>query len=349
MSRVTLAAALGLLACSVQAVEMDYFYKNYEEAEKIARQQGKPLYLHFTTTWCGWCRRIENDVYKVEEGKKALSPFVCATLDCTVPRGQQPSGSARFNRDLMKKYGGGGYPFLLMVTPEGDLLHTIGGYKPLAAFKEDLAKAQENLKKLKDFKAYAAKADKTSYEYNARALTFYSDVGMWPKAAVAARAIQKLDPEFKKGQAALVNYALLRSTVPQPGEEDKFKALEEAVIRHDGENAHGYLEKVLLARASAAYRKAARARNKEGFARAADALNLLLKKAKKVTNEANVRGFLGFVQMQAGNREAAIAAMEKALELEPTGRRSDMLKRYLKTLKEQRDKDAQSAKEKTGQ
>jgi tetratricopeptide (TPR) repeat protein len=330
--------AAGVLAGAAAAGDFDYFHRNYADAEKVARKEGKPLYLHFTTIWCGWCRRIENDIYKQPEGKKALSPFVCATLDCTVPRGQRPTGTAAFNQNLMRKYGGGGYPFLVIVTVEGDVLHTILGYKPMAPFKEELAKAAENFRKLKAFRAYAAKADKSSYEYNAKALECYSALGSWRKAAAAAATVKKLDPQFKKGRAALASFALL--VAAGSADESRIAALENEVIRHDPKNAEGYLEKVLLARASRLYRSAAQsadeARKKAGMQQAIDAISLLLKKAEKLSDRANVYGYLGWLNMKAGKNEEAIAAMEKAIKLDPNGRLAAMLKQLIEQMKRAR-------------
>jgi len=334
----TMMLTAGMLAGLAAAGDFDYFHKTYADAEKVARKEGKPLYLHFTTVWCGWCRRIENDIYKLPEGKKALSPFVCATLDCTAPRGQRPTGTAAFNQNLMRKYGGGGYPFLVIVTVEGDVLHKILGYKPMAAFKEDLATAGGNFQKLKAFQAYAAKADKSSYEYNAKALEFYSATGSWQKAGAAAAAVRKLDPQFKKGHGGLASFALLLAA--GSADETRIAALENDVIRHDPKNAQGYLEKVLRVRASRLYRSAARSGDetlkKAKTQQAVDALLLLLKKAEKLSDRADVYGLMGWLNMKAGKNEEAIAAMEKSIELAPNGRSAAMLKQLIEQLKRAR-------------
>ena len=52
----TLLAVLATAAVAAGA-DFDYFHKTYAKAEKLAKAGDKPLYLHFTTTWCGWCRR----------------------------------------------------------------------------------------------------------------------------------------------------------------------------------------------------------------------------------------------------------------------------------------------------
>ncbi|RPI59478.1 MAG: DUF255 domain-containing protein, partial [Planctomycetaceae bacterium] len=79
----TSAAAVG--------VGLEGFKTTYADAMAAAKSADKPMYLHFTTTWCGWCRKIEKDVYATEAGKKALADFVPATLDCTLDKAGKPS------------------------------------------------------------------------------------------------------------------------------------------------------------------------------------------------------------------------------------------------------------------
>ena len=158
-----------ILTSTSPAAEVEGFYQNIAAAQKEAKKLNKPLFLHFTTTWCGWCRKIENDIYKTKEGKEALKGFVCASLDCTVPGGKTPPAQQKANLEMMAKYGGSGYPFLVMVTPDGVLLNSFAGYKPLPGFKKELTKALANWKKNKAFEAYTGKAEKKSYEYNKRA------------------------------------------------------------------------------------------------------------------------------------------------------------------------------------
>ena len=42
------------------------FESVWSEAVKKATAENKPIYVHFTTDWCGWCRRIEEDTYADE-------------------------------------------------------------------------------------------------------------------------------------------------------------------------------------------------------------------------------------------------------------------------------------------
>lgn len=176
-----------------QGTQVDGFKASWAEAKKAAEESGKPIYLHFTTDWCGWCRRIENEIYKSEQGGAALADFVPASLDCTVPEGVAPSENVVFNQAMMNRLGGEGYPFLAMTTPEGAVLHTFSGYKPVDAFVDELNKAEAAFQEWREFQQYASQADRDSLEYNTRAVAMYAKVQLWDNAQAAAKKVLSME------------------------------------------------------------------------------------------------------------------------------------------------------------
>ena len=321
------------------------FLDSYAKAQAQAKKENKPLYLHFTTSWCKWCRTIENDIYKNPAGKKALAGFVCASLDCTTPRGTAPTGEAKINIDLMKKFGGGGYPFLVMTTPDGVVLDKISGYKPIDNFKEVLAKAEAKFKKYQEFQVYAAKADKKSLEYNVKALEMYSDIGSWGKAAQAAVALKKLDPKGEKVDPAKVNYALYVQAAQDPKKvgQKKLRELEQAVFKADPDNEKGYMEKVCWAKALLLFQTARRTRSQQGqkviLQQMAVTLTELTKKAKKLKYGENVYSLLGFAYANLGEFDKASATYKKLLKMVPEG--SNRAKEIAETLEKLKQAKAQ--------
>ena len=118
----TLAALLAISCLASAADPVPGFFTDYDDAKKVAQEKDKPLYLHFTTDWCVWCRRIEKDIYATPAGKEALAAFVPVTLNCT----EGAKHAAEYNK-MMVSYGGQGYPFIVMTTPDGKVLKTISG------------------------------------------------------------------------------------------------------------------------------------------------------------------------------------------------------------------------------
>lgn len=326
---------LAMFASVSMADDLDGFVKTYAEAQKAAKAAGKPMYLHFTTTWCGWCRKIEKDCYATPEGKKALEGFVPATLDCTVERGKTAEGEVKINLEMMNKFGGSGYPFLVILTPDGDLLNSWAGYKPLKEFTEELARTQETYKKYKEFQEYSAKADKAGYEYNAKALAMFSKMMKWDAAAECAATIRKLDAKNEKGDGAMAAYVLFHAASAAK-KADEAKAALADVKKLDPANEKGYLEKAMWDAAVAQFMDKKR---EEGLAILAE----LEGAAKKLEEPQRVYGTLIMGYRKMGKLDEAVKLMEKAIAAEPKDSPNiEPMKKYLENMK----KEQQAGKEK---
>jgi tetratricopeptide (TPR) repeat protein len=302
----TLVIAL-LTPAAWTADNLEGFAKTYAEAQKAAKATGRPMYLHFTTTWCTWCRKIEADDYANPEGKKALADFVTASLDCTVPKGEQPAGEAKINIQLMQKFGGNGYPFLAILTPEGDLLHSWAGYAPLPQFELELKKSLANYKEYKSFVAYAAKADKSGYEYNAKAMDIYSKMMRMDAAVDAAKLVRKLDPKDENGDAAMATLIQIHAALVAQGET---KDLLADLKKFDGANEKGLLEQGY-------WDVAATALNTGKLDRGIALIVELTSSAKTLNQAQQIYGTLGMVYAQQGKMAEAGKALDKAIAANP--------------------------------
>ncbi len=283
------------------------FYTDYDKALAEAKKLDKPLYIHFTTDWCGWCRKIENDIYKKDEGKAALKPFVAVSLNCTKGKPK----AAAYNA-LMKKYGMGGYPALVMITPDETLLSKFSGYKQMTPFKAELAKALANRKKITDFKALEAKADKTSIEFLNTAMTFYHELGSAKQATEYAEALVKADPKAKDKDAkalALRTY-LLYGAAKTPKES---KAQLAKLKTLDKNNAYGYLGLACTNEIDQTFRAAY---NRETRKLDADVVKATLPKIDELLKLPNLSNRFQVLNMKriaatsSGNLTAQIEALE---------------------------------------
>lgn len=312
------------------------FYTSFAPAQAAAIKQNKPIYLHFTTTWCKWCRTIEQETYPKPEVKAALTDFVPASLDCTVPNGGQASKEAQTNLALFAKYGGDGYPYLVMLTPEGGKLNTVSGYVPAAVFIQALATAKANLQEYRSFMAFAATADRQSYDYQLRALRLYSKLGQDEPAAAAARRVLDLDPANTHGDGAQANYVLLTALSPDnyPGKAHAYLAQVEAL---DPKNEHGWLEKALQHHAQYYLQSAQQAETQDEQTKAlthcADTLTELTTRAAQLADGQRTYAMLGMIEQHLGNRARAIAALEKALALDPKSAIAQQIREQLTRLK----------------
>lgn len=92
-----------------------------------AKAASKPAFVDFSTTWCGWCRRLEKDTFSQASVGEVMKGFVNVQLDAE--KGEGP--------DLAKRYGVRGFPTMLVVDAAGDEVDRIVGYLPPAEFTKE--------------------------------------------------------------------------------------------------------------------------------------------------------------------------------------------------------------------
>jgi thioredoxin-related protein len=93
------------------------WYNNMKEAQKIAEQTKKPLMLFFTgSDWCGWCRRLQNEVFKKPEfATWATNNVVLVEVDFPA-RTVLPQEIQTQNQELQAFFGVKGYPTVWLVN-----------------------------------------------------------------------------------------------------------------------------------------------------------------------------------------------------------------------------------------
>lgn len=94
-----------------------------EEWNKVlekAAAQDKLVFVDVYTDWCGWCVKMDRQVYNLEEvGSFYNENFVNVKLDAE--KGGGP--------EIMENYEIGGYPAYLFVQGDGGLFESSGGYQ----------------------------------------------------------------------------------------------------------------------------------------------------------------------------------------------------------------------------
>ncbi len=344
MKRILIAVTLLVLAVSAVltistagAADVAGFHKTWEQARKAAVAEGKPIYLHFTTTWCGWCRKIESGTYASDVGAAALKGFVAASLDCT----DKDDPSARSNRELMRKFGGQGYPFLVMLTPDQEVLGTISGYVAPEPFAASLGKAKSLFDQLAAFKAFASTADVEGYEYNLKAMALYEKVNRVDQAAAAARRLRKLDPANKKGHAATAQFALLTEAVHSPKAALSGERVDELVAQvklFDPTNAQGVLQKALVIQVETGLKRVDKVAGPAGRAALLDSLAARLTElgavGKSVSEAQLLWAYLGQANARVGRKDQALAALTQSVATNPDSPIVPKIKEFMAEIKE---------------
>lgn len=102
-----------------------------DKIRQLAEQQQKLVFIDLTADWCGYCRWMDSEVYaQPEVGNYMNAHFVSVRYDV-----DQPTGG-----ELLKRYGNGGIPLLLIFDRQGELLGRIEGASPANELLANLRK-----------------------------------------------------------------------------------------------------------------------------------------------------------------------------------------------------------------
>ena len=122
-------------ACSSEKVDIkeqddNVWLTNLEKAREKAKEIDVPILVNFTgSDWCQWCFKIRDEIFSKEEFLNyAKENLVLVELD--FPRNIPQSEVVKnYNQKLMEKYGVQGFPTILILDAEGEVLSQTG-YQP---------------------------------------------------------------------------------------------------------------------------------------------------------------------------------------------------------------------------
>jgi protein disulfide-isomerase len=118
-------ACLALVATS--AIAATGWSDDYEKALAQAKKENKKVLLDFTgSDWCGWCIKLNKEVFSKPEFKKyAEKNLVLVEVD--FPQAKRlPKKTVEQNEKLQKEHRIEGYPTIVVLDPEGKKLGQLG-------------------------------------------------------------------------------------------------------------------------------------------------------------------------------------------------------------------------------
>jgi thioredoxin-related protein len=117
MKKILVIALLTLTSMSMQAQEELTWHTDMSKATDISIKENKPMFLFFTgSDWCGWCIRLQKEVFKTPEFIKwAKENVVLVELDFP-RRAAQDEAIKMQNAQLQQQLQVRGYPTVWFVS-----------------------------------------------------------------------------------------------------------------------------------------------------------------------------------------------------------------------------------------
>lgn len=129
---ISILLALGLPACGFAE---PVAWRGWNDGLATASGAGKPVIVDVYTDWCGWCKRMDRDVYARAEVSSYLNQhFVMVRLNAESNERVTYAGHTMAARALAGGFQVTGYPTTIFLRPDGEHLVNVPGYLPLDKF-----------------------------------------------------------------------------------------------------------------------------------------------------------------------------------------------------------------------
>lgn len=117
------AIILGCVAMVSHALANEAWMTNWEEAKAKAAKENKPILINFTgSDWCGWCIRMDKEVFEKKEFLDYAEKNLVLMLADYPRKKVQSDEVKKQNKELEKQYPFDGYPTVFLLDAEGKKL-----------------------------------------------------------------------------------------------------------------------------------------------------------------------------------------------------------------------------------
>jgi thioredoxin-related protein len=110
--------------------KLTWFQGSFDDLVRQATQSKKIIFIDFWTTWCVWCKRLDQDTFSNDEVARTMKDVLCYSVDA----------ESKDGAPLAQRFGATGYPCLVFLDPNGSMRDRISGYLPPDKFSKEVAR-----------------------------------------------------------------------------------------------------------------------------------------------------------------------------------------------------------------
>jgi len=178
-----------LFILNAHSDEINFEKGTFDEILQKAKSESKIVMIDFYTGWCGWCKKLDEEVYK----DKDVAVFANANQinwKIDAEKGEGPS--------IAKKYGVDGFPTIVFVDSEAKEIDRISGYVPAMEFLEIMKDYNAGVNTMMSLKA-AIEKNPDDPEINYRLGKKYERNSDAKETEKYYKKVISLDPDNKTG------------------------------------------------------------------------------------------------------------------------------------------------------
>ncbi len=127
--------ALVILAPGAARADAGVQWRGWDAGLREAGKSQRPVLVDVYTDWCGWCKRMDRDVYSRPEVRSYLNrKFVTVRLNAEDSEPARYEGRSWTSRSLASRFQVSGYPTTIFLRANGEHLANLPGYIPADRF-----------------------------------------------------------------------------------------------------------------------------------------------------------------------------------------------------------------------
>ncbi len=130
-------------------------WKSFDTGLENAKVSHKKILVDVYTDWCGWCKKMDEEVYNDPKVKEYLAKnFVIVKMNAEAEGTIHYKGNIYSPAQLASAFGVSGYPATLFLKDDSEPITLLPGYMEAPMFLQVLSFVAENQYEKKQFDQY---------------------------------------------------------------------------------------------------------------------------------------------------------------------------------------------------
>lgn len=148
---------------TAEAGTAELSWKSFDEGIALAKSQNKKMLIDVYTDWCGWCKKMDKEVYTDAKVKEILTAkYVIVKLNAEADKQLTFNGTKLSHAEFAQAIGVTGYPATAFFGSDGQPITLLPGYVEAGRFATILTFIGDDHYKTTKFQDYVAKSGKAN-------------------------------------------------------------------------------------------------------------------------------------------------------------------------------------------